>query len=145
MKYKINISALLVALLVFVSTNGFIVFEHICNTSRNSDFSILAKTSCDNDKPLAACCAKMGIQKKKGCCENKQFFNKLSIEGFTAEKTKLVTPKAEVNNYFINSSTYKTSTITFESHYSGLPPPDNLFEIQFYLKPSPERLQVVLC
>ena len=97
------------------------------------------------EKPVSPCCAKMGIKKNKGCCEHKQFFSKLSIEGFTAKHLQLRPPGSEANNHLFSNDFTSWNKITLEHHFSGLPPPDNVFKIKTLLQPSPVELQNFRC
>jgi hypothetical protein len=144
--FKINIPALLLAILVFVAGNGIAVFEHICNTSRSHNYSLFVKRTCEMEKPLAACCArKAGIVQKKGCCEHKQVFSKLNIHGFTAKQLQIKPLEKQINLNFLAVGSFHYSKQLFESYYSGLPPPDNLFLIKNLLQPSPVGLQNFRC
>ncbi len=143
-KLKTNISALLLAALVFVASNGVAVFEHICNISQTHSYSLFVKPACEMEKSAASCCAKLKST-KKDCCNHKQFFSKLSVEGFTVKQLQLKQ---------IEKQTHPESRITFasnnnkqifENHYSGLQQPDNVFTIKSILQPSSISLQVFRC
>jgi hypothetical protein len=145
MKFKTNIPALMMALLVFVATTGISAFEHICNSTQSRSLSFFLNTSsCEMDKVPPPCCAKLGI-KKKGCCEQKQFFSKLSYEGFTAKQLELkkVEKVFESHPGFIAFSSFHK--INLENYFRGLPPPDNLFDIKSSLQPFPSDLQNFRC
>ena len=144
MKYRTNISAILIAFVVLFATNGVVVFEHICNSSNLRDYSILTDTHCEMEKPVASCCAKKGI-KKKDCCEHKQFFSKLSYDGFTAKQLEIKPLEKEINLKYFTSNFLHHNQQIFERYYSGIPPPENLFSIKYFLKPSPLKLQIFRC
>jgi len=145
MKFKTNIFALLLAILVFASSNGVALFEHICNTANTRSYCLFLPPSCENEEPVSPCCEKMGWKQKKNCCQHKQFFSKLNIEGFTAKQFQLKTvdKKLFIKSFVIFNEDY--SQQVFENHYSGIPPPDNLFTIKYTLRPSPIVLQVFRC
>ena len=145
MKFKTNISALFLATLVFVASNGIAVFEHICNTSQTRSYSLFLKPVCEMEKPIAPCCAKLGLTKKKGCCEHKQFFSKLSIEGFTAKQLQLKPIEKQVCLNLLSFNLIHFNKQLFENYYSGLPPPDNIYQIKSLLQPSPIDLQTFRC
>jgi len=146
MKFKTNISALLLALLVFVSGNGIALFEHICNTSKSSSFCVFTQPKCENEKPTSSCCKKSGTKEKKGCCEHKEFYSKLNIEGFTAKQFQLIKLlEQEVNFKYLSFDFSYFSTQIFKDHYSGIPPPDNLHTIKYLLRPTSSGLQVFRC
>ena len=145
MKFKTNISALLLAVLVFIASNGIAVFEHICNTSQTRSYSLFVKPVCEMEKPLAPCCAKMGLTKKKGCCAHKQFFSKLSIEGFTAKQLQLNPIEKQISSDFLSPNFFSYNKQIFENYYSGLPPPRNGYQIKWLIQPSPVELQTFRC
>jgi hypothetical protein len=144
MKYKTNISAILIAFVVLFATNGVVVFEHICNTNHSRDFSILKDKKCEMEKPVASCCAKKGI-KKKDCCEHKQFFSKLSYDGFTAKQLEVNSIEKEIKLHFLANNFLHFNQQIFETYYSGIPPPDNLYTIKYLLRPTSVELQVFRC
>lgn len=145
MKFKTNISALLLALLVFVSSNGIALFEHICNTSNTRSYSLFVAPSCENEKPVSSCCEKMGIKKTKGCCEHKGIYSKLNIEGFTEKILQLKTIN-DITLYTIYTPlSFVYNHQVYNALYLGVPPPDNLFIIQNLLRPTPVGLQTFRC
>lgn len=97
------------------------------------------------EKPVAPCCAKSGFKKKKDCCEHKQFFSKLSIEGFIAKKLLLKPVEKEISPDFLSDNFANHNKQIFETHYSGLPLPDNIYQIKSLLQPTPEALQTFRC
>jgi len=145
MKYRINIPALLLAVLFLVASNGIAVFEHICNSSNTHHYYFFSKVACEMDKPLAPCCAQKIAPIKKNCCADKQFFSKLSVEGFTAKSFIL----KQVERYYVFACiVYPTHLIDkrlTEYYYCGLAPPGNMFTIQSFLQPKHSRLQIFLC
>lgn len=146
MKFKTNIPALLLAALFFTASNGIAVFEHICNTTQTHSFSLFSKPICEMEKPVASCCAKKAaLVKKKNCCDHKQFFSKLPVEGFVAKQLQLKPIEKQTGLDFVSPDFHQYSKQIFESHYSGLPPPDNIFQIQSILQPSPVSLQTFRC
>jgi hypothetical protein len=145
MKTKINIPALLLALLVAISTNGILISEHICNTSKRIGFSFFTKGSCEMDQPVPTCCAKLKIKKNKDCCEDKEVFSKLSYEGIVAKKTSITSSINWSTLYYTSlHSTQYFNTYPAE-YYSNLHPPGNLLTIKYLLKPSPQGLQNFRC
>jgi hypothetical protein len=50
MKFKTNIPALLMALLVFIASNGIVLSEHICNSSHTRDLSLFTTAACEMEK-----------------------------------------------------------------------------------------------
>ncbi len=144
MKFKINIPALLVALLVFVTSNGIAISEHICNSTRTHGYSLFTKGGCGMEKQVSSCCANK-VTPKKGCCEHKQFFKKLSIEGFTAMQIVLKPmEKLGLNDFWVNTYSF-IHNINFDRYISGIPPPDNLNTIKYLLRPTPVGLQIFRC
>lgn len=145
MKYRFNIPALLLSALVLVASNGIAVFEHICNTSQTRNYSVFLKTKCDMEKPVAPCCAKKGIVKKKNCCKHKEFFSKLSIDGFTAKLVELKKVKKELSLKNISAYSFNLLSRYRNNYFSGLSPPDNLYHIKALLQPTPSELQIFRC
>lgn len=144
MKYKTNIPALLMALLVFTASNGISLSEHICNTNRTHDYSLFKKADCSMEEPVATCCPGKTEDKNK-CCENKQFFKKLPVEGFTSTQIELKPfEKLIVNDYWINSSVFSYQ-FNYDRYITGIPPPDNLYTIKYLLRPTPVELQIFRC
>ena len=144
MKYKFKLSAVLLALLFLVASNGVAIFEHICNTANDRQYSIFGKISCKMETPAASCCAKASTT-KKNCCNHKQHFGKLNVEGFTANKVVL---KHILHTYIFTYTTLPTYTVNIaitSSFYSGLTPPNNTAIIQSHLQPSSIKLQLFRC
>ncbi len=144
MKHKTNIPALLMALLVFIASNGIVLSEHICNTARSHDYSLFTEAKCEMEKQAVSCCAKKIIA-KNNCCEHKQFFKKLPIEGFTAKLLQLKSSEKESYPKLYPVAYFNYSQQIFENYYSGLPPPDNLYKIKSLLQPSSIKLQIFRC
>lgn len=144
MKLKTNIPALLMALLVFVASNGIALSEHICNSSHTRNYSLFTSGGCGMEKQVSSCCAKKVIT-EKGCCEHKQFFKKLPIEGFTASQL-LIKPleKLVLNDYWVNSYAIGHQ-INYDRYITGIPPPNNLYTIKYLLRPTPVELQIFRC
>ncbi len=144
MKFKTNIPALLMAFLVFIASNGIVLSEHICNTTRSHDYAFFLDAKCDMEEQVSSCCAKKVIS-KNGCCEHKEFFKKLSIEGFTANQIeikpyeKTVLPDFLLNNFLFNHQT------NFDRYITGIPLPDNLYTIKYLLRPTSAGLQTFRC
>lgn len=145
MKYKTNISALLLAILVFTASNGIAAFEHICNTSNIRSFCIFTEPTCENEAPLSPCCEKVGLKKKKNCCTHTQIFSKLSVEGFTAKQLQIKPIEKQNDPNFITNNFSIFNRQIFENHYSGLSPPHNIFQIKSILQPSLQELQIFRC
>ena len=144
MKYKTNIPALLMALLVFITSNGVALSVHICNSSNTTDFAFFTKADCGMEKQVASCCPEKTV-KKRDCCEHKQFFKKLPIEGFTANQIELKPfNKIVCNDFIINSFIYNHQA-NFDKYITGIPPPDNLYTIKYLLRPTPVELQILRC
>ena len=97
------------------------------------------------EKPESSCCKKMGLKKKKDCCEHKQFFSKLNIEGFTAKQLVLKSFEKDVVPKFFSSYVSVFNQQIFEAYYSGIPPPDNLHTIKYLLRPTSVGLQIFRC
>lgn len=132
------------AFLVFIAGNGIVLSEHICNTARSHDFSLFTTASCEMEKQVSSCCAKKVIN-KNGCCEHKQFFKKLPVEGFTAKKIELKPyEKLVLKDFWVNSYLFNHQ-INFDRYISGIPPPDNLYTIKYLLRPTPVELQIFRC
>ena len=144
MKNTFNIPAIFLALLVGIASNGVFVFEHICRTSQTHCFSLLSKPKCEMEKPVEPCCAKMGI-KKKDCCDHKQFFSKLSIEGFISGRIHLKAPEATSHFFAFLNDLSNTNNIYYGTQFSGLPPPGYHYNIKSHLQPSPSELQNFRC
>ena len=145
MKYKTNISALLLATLIFVASNGIAAFEHICNTSHTRSFCVFEQPKCENEEPLSPCCEKMGFKKKDNCCTHTQIFSKLSYDGFTAKQLQLNPIEKQISSDFLLTNFFNFNQQVFENYYSGLPPPDNLYHIKSKLQPSSIKLQIFRC
>lgn len=144
MKFKTNIPALFMALLVFVTSNGFAISVHICNTSHSRDFALFSKADCGMEKQVATCCPEKAV-KKKDCCEHKQFFKKLPIEGYTSTQIELKPfEKLIVNDYWVISSVFSYQ-FNYDRYITGIPPPDNLYTIKYLLRPTPVELQIFRC
>ena len=120
------------------------MFLHFIECINN--FSLLKKSVCEMEKPLAPCCAKMGLKKKNNCCEHKFFFAKLKTE-FTSEKIHLNPNCVELISikYIALFPLIVLHKIILEQHYSGLPPPKNITSIKATLKPTPQKLMIYLC
>ena len=132
------------ALLVFTTSNGVALSVHICNSSNTKDFAFFTKADCGMEKQVATCCPEKSV-KKKGCCEHKQFFKKLPIEGFTANQIVLKPfEKLVLNDYWINSYSFNHQ-INYDRYITGIPPPDNLYTIKYLLRPTPVELQIFRC
>jgi hypothetical protein len=143
MKFKTNIPALLMALLVFITSNGIVLSEHICSSTRSHDYSLFTTVGCEMERQVS-CCANKVIP-AKGCCEHKQFFKKLPIEGFTANQIELKPfEKLVLNDYWINSYSFNHQ-INYDRYITGIPPPDNLYTIKYLLRPTPVELQIFRC
>jgi hypothetical protein len=138
-----NIPALLLALLVAVSTNGVAFYEHICNRSNSREYSVFSE-SCKMEQAAHSCCAKPAVKKKR-CCEHKQFFSKLNYDGFTAKQLKVKAAEDIHQKYFGGHAPLLGNTVVLENYYCGLPPPDNLHWIAYQLHPSAILLQVFRC
>jgi hypothetical protein len=67
------------ALLVFVTSNGFALSVHICNTSHTRDVAFFTKADCGMEKQVASCCPEKTV-KKKDCCEHKQFLKNCQLK-----------------------------------------------------------------
>ncbi|MCC6582577.1 MAG: hypothetical protein IT271_02645 [Chitinophagales bacterium] len=146
MKFKTNISALLLATIVFLAGNGIAVFEHICNTSSTHSYSLFTKPACEMEKEVKPCCTeKPAIAKSKNCCDHKQFFSKLSVEGFTVKKMQVKPLEKQLSLNLFPAYFFHYNKRLFESYYSGLPAPDNFFQIQSLLQPTPVELQIFRC
>lgn len=146
MKYRLNLPALFLATLFMVASNGIAVFEHICNISNTHHYSLFSNTTCEMDKPVASCCAKnVSPSTKKDCCAHKQFFSKLSIEGFTAKQLILKPSEKQTTIPFGTIHAYAINFRLTERYYSGLAPPDNYYTIQTCLQPARSQLQVFRC
>lgn len=131
--------------MVFVASNGLSLSEHICNTTHSHNFSLFKKAYCSMEKPTSTCC-KNKTEKKNKCCDHKQFFKKLPIEGFTATQIDLKPfEKIVLKNYWINTFTYNNYQNNYERFISGIPPPDNLHTIKYLLRPTPIELQIIRC
>lgn len=144
LKFKTNIPALFLALLVFGASNGIVLSEHICNTSNSRNFSFLTNASCDMEKPVSSCC-KQKKETKNNCCQHKQFFKKLPIEGFVANQINLKPfDKIVLKDYFYHSFSF-LSLSNVEKNISGIPPPDNLYQIKYLLRPTSVGLQTFRC
>ena len=144
MKNKTNIPAIFLAILVFIASNGIVLSEHICNTNSSRDFSMFTNTNCDMEKNVSSCCKK-NQKPKNNCCQHKQHFKKLPVEGFTANQIQIKPlEKVILKDVFFNTSSFHLNIIS-ERFISGIPPPDNLFLIKFLLCPTPVGLQTFRC
>ena len=143
MKRKYNISALLLALLVFISTNGLALSHNICNTAGTHSISFFFYKSYSGTEKKEMTCCGMKSKSSKPCCEHKQTFKKLKFDGFTAKEF-------QVKNYKIVSSVFVVNDFnTFISYaavknHSGIPPPD-ILHIKDLLCPTLAGLQTYRC
>lgn len=145
MKFKTNISALFLAILVFASSNGIALFEHICNTSNTRSFCLFSPPTCENEKPTKSCCEEKSEKKQKDCCEHKEIFSKLNIEGFTEKIFKLKTTEIEIFTAFFTPFSTPINQQILDKFYVGVPPPNNIYTIQYLLRPTPVALNVFRC
>lgn len=144
MRFKTNIPALLMDMLVFVASNGIILSEHICNTQHTRGYALFTKAVCDMERQVSSCCSAKELP-KKDCCEHKQFFKKLPIEGFIANQIELKPyDKSILSDYWINFYTF-SHQINFDRYITGIPPPDNVYTIKYLLRPTPSELQIFRC
>lgn len=147
MKNKTNIFALCLAAIVFISSNGVALIEHICNTSNTSIFGLLSDSDCKHKKADECCASKKHYEVKENCCTEKYFFSKLNVEGFTAKAT--IIKNIDVEKYFKTLIDFHAASLSIYKikQYIGLPPPDNvyIFEIKSSLKPTLSKLQTMLC
>jgi hypothetical protein len=144
MKFKTNIPALLMALLVFITSNGIVLSEHICNTAHSRNYSLFTKTNCKMEQQASSCCSKRTVA-KNSCCEHKQIFKKLPIEGFITNQIELKHLKKLVPvDFSIHVYSYNLKP-NYDTYISGIPLPDNLFTIKYTLRPTPIVLQVFRC
>lgn len=144
MKFKTNIPALLMALLVFITSNGIVLSEHICNTAHSRNYSLFTKTNCKMEQQASSCCSKKTVT-KNSCCEHKQIFKKLPIEGFTAKQLKVKTTQNELNASYYNLNFYLNQLQIIDKYYNGIPLPDNLITIKSLLRPRLVVLQIFRC
>ena len=145
MKYKTNIPALIVALVVLFTTSGVFVFEHICTSSKTRNFSMVTQPTCDMENPAASCCNEKPVASKKNCCEHKQFFNKLTVEGFLSKSMVLKpTEKIQDNFFCFSNNTFTPNAYTFY-YSSGLSPPGDFLQLRPLLLPERSELQVFRC
>jgi hypothetical protein len=93
-----KISAVLLAFVVFVSTSGFIVYEHQCGCCQTTDYSLVDFTSCCDEHTDVAdetaadvcgegVCCSASVEKNQGhlcsadgCCNFDNNYEKLSVE-----------------------------------------------------------------
>lgn len=144
MKFKTNISGILLAALIFVSGNGIAISEHICNISGTHDFSFFKEAQCEMEKPQSSCCSKK-MEEKNNCCEHKQFFSKLNIEGFIAKQLQIKSIQKEItsNQSYFYTDFFNQQITDFI--FTCIPPPDNLHIIKYLLRPTPVGLQIFRC
>jgi hypothetical protein len=70
-----NITSIILASIVLVSTSGFTVFEHYCNTDRTTEFTFLIpEFDCDHNdhgqhEELPPCCADLNGPEGETCTE----------------------------------------------------------------------------
>ena len=83
-----NIVSFILGIIVLISTSGFTVFIHHCNTEKTSQFSFIFEDfSCDHndhEHALPACCAEnhehTGASCEEGsCCNTERYIVKLDI------------------------------------------------------------------
>lgn len=148
MKNKTNIFALCLAAIVFISSNGVALIEHICNTSNTTNFGFLSNSNCNHNK-VKECCShnKKQNEVKENCCSEKYIYSKLNVEGFTA-KAKAI-KNIDLEKYLktfidINLVYFPIQKI---KQYIGLPPPNYtyIFHVKSTLKPTLSKLQMMLC
>lgn len=144
MKYKLNIPALLMAILVLLASNGLAISEHICNTSKKLSFSFFISSNCGMEKVATACCGSKNINtNSKPCCQHKQVFSKLNYDGFTAKEFQIKPFKLAETHFFMNDYTAFISIVP-PTLYSGLSPPSQP-HIKSLLRPTLAGLQVYRC
>ncbi len=144
MKYKTNIPALLFAILILISTNGIVIFEHICHTKNTHEFSILSDKHCELEKEASSCCKKDKI-KKKDCCKHKQIFSKLLYDGFTAKKTAIQSYQKDIKLFCYTLNNIHFNNYNLDGYYSDLPPPYSIHYQHYLVKPSPIALMTFRC
>ncbi len=84
-----NTIALMMAVIVLVSTSGFTVFKHSCSTEQTTEFSLLIpEFNCEHyqeEASLPACCCAIPIPEDEEsynsskCCDTDTFVVKLNI------------------------------------------------------------------
>jgi len=84
-----NTIALMMAVIVLVSTSGFTVFKHSCSTEETTEFSLLIpEFNCEHnqeEESLPACCSTIPLARDKEsynsskCCDTDKFVVKLNI------------------------------------------------------------------
>ncbi len=144
MKFKTNISALLLALLVFISTNGVALSHNICNTAGTHSLSFFFyKSYSGAENKESSCCGMKNLKSSKPCCEHKQIFQKLKFDGFTAKEFEVKSYKIVSSLFIFNGF---TSSILYASakNHSGIPPPD-ILQIKDLLRPTLAGLQTYRC
>jgi hypothetical protein len=93
---------------------------------------------------MPSCCSKK-IENKIKCCEHKQLYKKLTIEGFTAKQLQLKSLDKEIQTSYFSIYSFICSQQVLDNYYAGIPPPDNLFTIHYLLRPTPVALQTFRC
>lgn len=147
LKTKTNIFALFLAAIVFISSNGVALIEHICNTSNTTNFGFLSDNNCKHNEVQDCCSHKKQPVLKENCCTEKYFYAKLNVEGLIA-KAKVL-KNIDVDKYFKPFITFNSTNLAIHKikQYIGLPPPNNtyVFEVKSSIKPTLSKLQIMLC
>lgn len=106
---------------------------------------MVTQPTCDMEKPAGSCCNEKPVPSKKNCCEHKQFFNKLTVEGFLS-KSMVIKPIEKILDSFFcfTNNTYTPNAYTFY-YSSGLSPPEKLLQLKPLLLPERSELQVFRC
>jgi hypothetical protein len=98
-----NIMSTVLAVIVLVTTSGFTVFEHHCNTAMTTDYAFLLPVfDCDHDQhnhhdALPVCCSENGSSKAEkctddDCCDTNTHLVMLDITLDTQVLSKKMTP-----------------------------------------------------
>lgn len=147
MKNKTNIFALCLAAIVFISSNGVALIEHICNTSNTTNFGFLSNNNCDHKKVEDCCTHKKQYEVKENCCSEKYIYAKLNVEGFIAKVKAIKNIDLEKHLKTFIDYNFVFFSIQKIKQYIGLPPPNYtyIFDIKSTLKPTLSKLQMMLC
>ena len=140
-----NSFSFLLGVIVLISTSGFTVFKHICNTENTSQFSfIIEDFNCDHNghehvKALPACCAENHTNKDVtcedgNCCDTESYTVKLDItldQQKAPKKPILDMESAELVNHIESPS--QLQEYRHIILHNNLPPPLSGKALHIYL------------
>ncbi|MBI9068851.1 MAG: hypothetical protein JEZ09_16260 [Salinivirgaceae bacterium] len=154
-KYIVNFTTLVLAIVVLLSTSGFKIYSHHCNTSNTHNYSIIIPAencSHHNEKTQAKSCCVVAEEQaavshcensaeKKPCCTNIEQIVKLDTKSLLNHSTptlKIVELEFSTNHFIVtNQNIINTNKKTNSYSNRKSPPPYSVPEylslIQVYI------------